>query len=112
MRQLFTASILVVVALGWALVVSPSTAEAGKGKKKDKTAALFQKLDTNNDGKLSQDEFSKISEVGKKKAGKGKGKNTSKMFAKLDADNDGSLSLDEFKKKAELKKGKKNKAAK
>jgi len=81
--------------------------------------AAFKKLDMNNDGKLSKDEFAKVSEKTKKKkkavdaakvakkATKSKGE-IDEAFTKLATDKDGSLSLEEFKKyEAPAKKKKK-----
>ena len=96
----------------------PGAAFAGKGKKKGPDLdAVFAKLDTNNDNKLSPAEFAKVKdELHKKKAadpnaaakpakkaGKGNKKLTA-LFAKLDTNNDGSLSKDEFKKVVEVMK--------
>jgi len=99
-----------ILALVWNLAVAPETAEAGKGKGKKKAdpEALFKKLDANSDGKVTREEFTKITELGKK-AKTAKPKKLDKLFAKLDTNNDGSLTLDEFKKITELK-GKKKKA--
>jgi len=96
------------------LTLTPTAADAGKPKKGDKLEALFKKLDTNNDGKLSPAEFARMSGVkntakeSSAKPGKG-GKKTEALFKKLDADNDGFLSLDEFRKIKELKKKKADK---
>lgn len=106
--------------------------KAKKGKKGKKGAnkleAKFKQLDTNNDGKLSKEEFQKRKELkkakkankqktakaGKKankqktaKAGKGKKGKKGGLFARLDTDKDGYLSLDEFKKMREMKKERK-----
>jgi Ca2+-binding EF-hand superfamily protein len=91
------------------LITAGSTAQAAKPKG-DKVELLFKKLDTNNDGSLSKEEFAKITTLVHKKAGetKGKGKHADKLFDKLDADNDGKLSLDEFRKLKELRKQKKD----
>lgn len=78
----------------------------GKGKKAD-PEAQFKKLDANNDGKLSLDEFKKLPIFEKaKEGGKGKRPDAESMFKRLDTDKDGYLSLDEFKKMAEGRKKK------
>jgi hypothetical protein len=59
-------------------------------------AALFKRGDTNKDGKLSLEEFTKL--VGASPKLKDKPDLTKKLFEKLDADGDGFLTLDEFKK--------------
>ena len=67
--------------------------------------ALFKKLDANDDGKLSPEEFGKAPEQPKVKgATKVKAKKADDHFRRLDADNDGALSLNEFKGIGELKK--------
>jgi len=106
---------LTAAALTAALLFAPGAAEAGKAKKKGgDLEAMFKKLDTDNDGKLSAAEFSKI-ELKKKKDGqapKNPGKAAKKIdaiFKKLDTNKDGSLSLEEFKKLNEVKKEKKKK---
>jgi hypothetical protein len=83
-------------------------------KAKAKTAdleELFKKLDADNDGKLSKDEFKKIGDaVGAKGQVKGapfggalKDAIIEKVFEKLDADGDGTLTMDEFKKLPEIR---------
>jgi Ca2+-binding EF-hand superfamily protein len=67
---------------------------------------VFKRLDSNDDGKLSKDEFLKLAELRRGKEGKGKGDSKAfleKLFDKLDADSDGYLSLDEFKKLSQLR---------
>jgi Ca2+-binding EF-hand superfamily protein len=68
-------------------------------------AALFKKLDTNNDGKLTRDEFMKLPEVlGRKPTAAGKHQQMlAKLFDRLDADGNGTLSLEEFRKLPEVR---------
>ncbi len=74
--------------------------EAGAEKPKRDPAELFKKLDSNNDGKVSLEEW-KASPMGKKDAAKAE-----EMFKSKDKDNDGSLTLDEFKAGGHAKKNK------
>jgi Ca2+-binding EF-hand superfamily protein len=79
-----------------ALAVSVSFAtaadEANKGDKpKRDPEAAFKKWDSNNDGKLTKEEFM-ASPMAKKDAAKAE-----TMFGKKDKDSSGDLSLDEFK---------------
>ncbi len=53
--------------------------------------AMFKKLDTNNDGSLSLDEY-KASPMGKRNETK-----AAEIFAKIDKDSDGKVTLEEFK---------------
>jgi Ca2+-binding EF-hand superfamily protein len=91
----------------------PKTAKA-KGKHPD-PEVMFKRLDTNNDGKISKEEFAKFTEIVSEKAkekGKGKkasGKGADAIFARLDANGDGYLSLEEFKKISEMRQKKKDK---
>ena len=54
------------VAIMFGLSASFADAQAAKGKKKGNLNAQFQKLDTNNDNKLSRDEFAKFGKEGQK----------------------------------------------
>jgi Ca2+-binding EF-hand superfamily protein len=90
-----------------ALTAPAGAADEKKKKKKAQTrgadaTALFTKLDTNSDGKLSKDEFNAFKGFGKKadaaKEPKGLSAARDTWFDKLDANKDGSLSKDEFAK--------------
>jgi Ca2+-binding EF-hand superfamily protein len=88
------------------LASATTAAEKPKAAKGDKIAIMFKKLDTNGDGVLSKEEFSKITELRKNGKGKGKGKGTDALFAKLNVSGDGKMTLDEFRKITELRKKK------
>ncbi|MCS7016380.1 MAG: EF-hand domain-containing protein [Gemmatales bacterium] len=86
-----------------ALVLSTSVGYAGVAaadadnkatKKADKQQALFKKLDANNDGKISLDEFRKVVDFHPKLKEKATALN--KRFSKLDTNADGFLSQEEF----------------
>ena len=91
---------LAVLGVSMVLVTSVGAADEQKDKKRD-PAALFKKLDTNNDGKISKDEFLKIADKIKAKAGDDKAAKITQMlekvFDKLDTNKDGYLTPDEFK---------------
>jgi Ca2+-binding EF-hand superfamily protein len=76
----------------------PAFAADRAAKKKD-AEQVFKKLDANSDGKVSKDEFGRLTDRLAKKLGDEKAKEmSSKLFEKLDADKDGSISAEEAKK--------------
>lgn len=81
--------ILGIVALATSLSFGED--EAPKEKKAPAPEKAFKKLDADNNGSLSLDEY-KASPMGTKAGDKAEAK-----FKKLDANSDGSVSLDEFK---------------
>jgi Ca2+-binding EF-hand superfamily protein len=98
-------SVAAILGLVLALTGTAGAADEKKKKKQEKgnapeATALFTKLDTNGDGKLSKDEFNAFKGVGKKadagKEPKGFASTRDDWFAKLDANKDQSLSKDEF----------------
>ena len=86
--------------LGWLLLVVTES-QAGEKPRRD-PEAIFKKLDANGDGKLSKDEFTKLTEFSGGRF-KDKPELLDKLFARLDANSDGSISLEEFKKFGERK---------
>jgi hypothetical protein len=117
-RALFAAALLGMMGLVAATAAAADDdAKPGKKQGKRDPEALFKRMDSNSDGKVSKEEFTKFFEAMKEKraakgkGGKGKG-DPSKLFEKLDANGDGYLSLEEFKKFGEMRgkgKGKKKK---
>jgi hypothetical protein len=90
-------TILSVLALGATVALAadekpaaPAAPAAKTGKPKPDPATIFKKLDTNNDGKVSADEF-KAGPMGKKDPAK-----ADELFGKKDKDGDKNLSLEEF----------------
>lgn len=98
--------------LGLLLGLTATAGAADEKKKKKKKnqdsdiAAVFNKLDTNGDKKLSKDEFSKFTGFGDKvkegKEPKGYASARDDWFKKLDTNNDGFLSPMEFSKIKEV----------
>jgi hypothetical protein len=90
--------------------------QKGKAKAAD-LEELFKKLDADNDGKLSKDEFKKIGDAAGQKVqiknspfgGAIRDAIIEKLFEKLDADSDGMLTMDEFKKLPDVVNGVKDK---
>jgi hypothetical protein len=84
------------------LVINPATADEaqgkgkGKGRKKANLETVFKKLDTNNDGKVSLDEFKQGRLAQRIKQRRGE-EAVDKLFKAMDTDGDGNLTLDEFK---------------
>jgi Ca2+-binding EF-hand superfamily protein len=101
----------VLCALGVVCLIATATDVSARPKagKVDKLEALFKKLDTNNDGVLSKEEFSKIKELQKngEGKGKGKGKGVDVLYSKLNVSGDGKMTLAEFRKLPELRQKKK-----
>lgn len=104
-------SLAVIAALLYAQTIyADDDGDKGKGKKRGAFGdpeAAFKKLDANNDGKVSKEEFAKfrdnlpekVKEKAKEKGGDGK--LGEKLFDLADTNKDGFLSLDEFKKMRE-----------
>jgi len=107
MSRFISAAAVLGLLLG--LTATAGAADEKKKKKKqatDPTAAVFAKLDTNGDKKLSKDEFAHFTGLGdKKKDGKepkGYASARDDWFKKLDTNNDGFLSPTEFSKIKEV----------
>jgi hypothetical protein len=105
------------LALATAGSAADPPADQPKKNQRGDPEAVFKRIDTNGDGKISKDEFKAFIE----KASKGKKLNAElidKLFGRLDTDGDGYLSLEEFKalrdlrdRLVEKKKAKKESAA-
>src|SRR6516162_9020181 len=98
-------TILICAGLAMTLACSSSACAnddpQGKGRRAHNPKAVFNKLDTTGDGKLSKEEFAKMFERMREKA-KSKGKTLpagsgERLFNRIDTNHDGYISLDEFK---------------
>jgi Ca2+-binding EF-hand superfamily protein len=95
-------SVAAVFALLLSFAAPAGAADEAKKKKKDakkgsEATALFEKLDTNKDKKLSKDEFAAFKGLKEpKKEPKGLAAARDEWFKKLDTNGDGSLSAAEF----------------
>lgn len=85
------------------LTAAASQAQDAKQTPKLDPEKLFPKLDANSDGKVTKDEFKKLTEIGQGRL-KGRAELLDKVFERLDANADGALSKDEFTKFAALAK--------
>lgn len=81
--------IMAILALSVCIGAASTSFAGNKGGKKHSPEAMFKDKDTNNDGKLSLDEY---------KAGlpADKAAKADKAFKKMDTDGDGSVTLTEF----------------
>ncbi|MEM7013221.1 MAG: hypothetical protein AAF585_17250 [Verrucomicrobiota bacterium] len=78
--------------------------EGGKGGKGGDPSKVFEKLDSNADGKVTESEWM-AGPMGKRAADAGKGDRAKEMFGKM-AGEDGELTLEEFTKAQEARKKK------
>jgi Ca2+-binding EF-hand superfamily protein len=104
--------LIAVLSVAGLFAASPAFADekpqVDKAKGKHDPEAMFKRLDTNGDGKISKEEFAKFAEIMREKI-KGKGKGADAIFSRLDTNGDGYLSLEEFKKISEMRQKKKDK---
>lgn len=93
---------------------STTTGLRAQGARQHDPVALFKRIDTDGDGKVTKEEFEKAGERLRERqkeretrpkagASAGNGKVGTRIFERLDIDKDGTLSLDEFKKLGELR---------
>ena len=110
MFRILTIAVLVIVTASARADDDPkkaaSTKAAGKAGKVDR-AKLFDRIDTNHDGKISKEEYKAFLDGAKKKVedkgkgGKGgakAGEMLEKVFEKMDTNKDGVVSKEEFEK--------------
>ncbi len=103
MRRLISLAVATaVLGAGGVRPAASAQEEGGKGPHGN-PEAVFKRIDTNGDGKLSKEEFRAFIE----KVSKGKRKigveQIDRLFSLLDTDGDGYLSLEEFKKLRDLR---------
>ncbi|MFQ3593517.1 MAG: EF-hand domain-containing protein [Gemmataceae bacterium] len=82
-------------------------ADKAKDKANDLATKMFERLDTNGDGKISKEEFAKALEqrVGMRGLGDKVGQLVDRLFTRLDSDKDGYLTKEEVAKFREGGKG-------
>lgn len=120
-KSVLTAALIALLGLGTALPAVAQGPSAGGGSGGGRGAMLFQRLDTNADGKITQDEiaagrntrFAAMDQNGDGKItqeefqaaprpGK-QGPRMQQMFQRADTNGDGVLTRDEFDRKADLR---------
>lgn len=114
-KRLLGVALIAVLTVALASLARADDDAKAKKKKKNAqpaagSAAAFQKLDTNKDGMLNQEEFGKLNTVMTVPKGKkGAAFDLGPAFRKLDTNGDGQLSPEEFSKVADaVQKKKKN----
>ncbi len=94
MNRLIVTVLALTFALSSAALAAPDGEKKRKGdgeRKRPSAEAFFKRIDKNNDGKITKDEFGTRAKTDQQK------ERAAKAFAKIDADNSGDISLEEFK---------------